>query len=689
MASNLYLHAAVAAAMVQLAAAQSGRTDQAADKDANPVALVARAEALINKGEKEEAQLLLWQTLELLGNATGNAVLDATRLSARFLLSEHDPYEMERRAVLLDVANKQVAIGKAYRMKKWHDTAGQRFDIADQFDPDASQKERVILATKQKPDQASSKTKEPAKPRIEANADTSTIAALLQRSNATTVSGSWIEQGNTLESAARTGNERAPSEWITKQAHADNEIVVEFRSLDPKADHDVGISLGINLHGDGHYDAIRVQCCYDASAKAYGVFVWQIAGMTTKELGNNWFDAIPDNVEFRRLSVRVMGETLLCQINAMPAFQLTCPREVRGLAGLIVGTGKPNPKIQFRNLRVEPLPADQPSDEDLREQNREKQQHAITTAVDEAKDLLATKQPEAAAGKLREALEQLTALPQGVLRDNLSKSIVTMLSKADPLTKKRAATASECANTLALLADKYALDGRPRMALVLAHRARSFDPESQDLRIAAIEKAIGEWNATQLVARAADLAPPSDDGSLLREWFAAGRLLDNRTHPWIIEGAAARVENLSEASTMWMPSKGSLLEGTFGVHVRLPTYGAQAGVCFDVAGPHDFSIAQLVRRNGELLLSVFRYAGGRWMQLGSKRILLDAWRLDTWHALTVETAKTGIKIKAYDTEMKLSRAQLGDANGRIGLFACNGAANASTIEIRAFHVQAR
>ena len=125
-----------------------------------------------------------------------------------------------------------------------------------------------------------------------------------------------------------------------------------------------------------------MQCCYDASAKAYGVFVWQIAGMTTKELGNNWFDAIPDNVEFRRLSVRVMGETLLCQINAMPAFQLTCPREVRGLAGLIVGTGKPNPKIQFRTLRVEPLPADQPSDEDLREQNREKQQHAITTAVD-------------------------------------------------------------------------------------------------------------------------------------------------------------------------------------------------------------------------------------------------------------------------------------------------------------------
>ena len=114
MASNLYLHAAVAAAMVQLAAAQSGRTDQAADKDANPVALVARAEALINKGEKEEAQLLLWQTLELLGNATGNAVLDATRLSARFLLSEHDPYEMERRAVFLDVANKHVAIGKAY-----------------------------------------------------------------------------------------------------------------------------------------------------------------------------------------------------------------------------------------------------------------------------------------------------------------------------------------------------------------------------------------------------------------------------------------------------------------------------------------------------------------------------------------------------------------------------------------------
>ena len=116
------LAAIVLASQIGLAHSTPQRPQERKQAD-HPVTIVIRAEALMQKGEKEDAALMLWRALDLLRGKKLGPIEEATRLSARFLLQENDNLELQRRAAFTHVATLQTQLARSYRLKKWYDTA--------------------------------------------------------------------------------------------------------------------------------------------------------------------------------------------------------------------------------------------------------------------------------------------------------------------------------------------------------------------------------------------------------------------------------------------------------------------------------------------------------------------------------------------------------------------------------------
>jgi hypothetical protein len=145
----------------------------------------------------------------------------------------------------------------------------------------------------------------------------------------------------------------------------------------------------MRMHGAGLYDGYRVQCLYEASTLSFGLFVWDIKGMVIKQIGGQWYDNVKVGKDYHRLAILISGNQLTCQLDALPPVTVKSSAEIRGKVSLSVGTTRPSPRVAFRNFQVRPLPADQPSDEELREKAKQQQQHAITAFVEDAKLLIA------------------------------------------------------------------------------------------------------------------------------------------------------------------------------------------------------------------------------------------------------------------------------------------------------------
>lgn len=660
---------------VALAAGLAAQQPAPADKP-EPVALVGRAEKLLQKKETEDAILLLWQALDGLAERPSHAVHEATALSARFLLQENDPREAERRRVFASVAKQQVELATAYRTRKWLEVAASRLAIADRFDRDAGAKERALLAAAQ-PKSPPAPPTPPAAPAVQPS-------PLLLRANTVMAAGNWRQVGDTLEGQAPMGDHL---EWVTKATHEDHEVVVEFRPADAAKEHNATLAVGLAIQeGTRNFSGYRFQCNYNAGDGDYGLALFAIRGMTVESLGQAFVKPAPTTDGFRRLSIQVRGNRLRAQLDQSPPIEVAVADPVRGKVGLLQGVAdSPTCPVQFRNLRIDPLPADQPSDDELRAKAEAANQNAITKAVDEAKELLQRKQPEAASLRLREALQRVDDMPAGVLRDNLKKTIEPMLTQADPLAPKRQKTAQAIAGELAALADQYATAGMARAALALTTHAASFDPAGMSARLAAAREKVQQWNVAQATARAGELAPPADDGTVLREWFAKGRRLDTRGQGMVVEGASARVDNLAPDSMVaWLPHPLAAKLTKASVHVHLPANGAGAGLCFDVVDVTHFAIALVQRRPQGLRLSAFLMLGGKWVPLLQREIPMDAWRLDAWHKITVESTETGLVARCGDTEIRIARKMLGKATGLFGLYADNGHDAALGIELRAF-----
>jgi tetratricopeptide (TPR) repeat protein len=667
-----------------LLAVVAGAQEPQADKPQNPVSLVSRGEQLIKKGDPEGGALVLWQALDLLAGLPGNPVRDATTLSARYLLAESDPTENERRRVFAVIGKAQVELAQSYRGKKWFDTAAQRLDIAQRYDPDAVNKERGLLASarpKARPEAAALPPKVATeKPKL---------AELLRRANTALVDGDWIEVGGTLQCPPCDGTSDYPWAWVTKAPHADNEVIVECHPLAADQPHNATLAIGYGLvAATNSFSGYRAafQCMPDK--KLCSIRMWRVEGMQIKLLGEGDVGLESPVDGFHRLSVQVRGNRLRAQFDEQPAIEVDAGQPVRGQVGLYVGISQQKAcAMQFRNFRIDPLPSDVPTDDQLREQAEAENQNAITTGVEQARELLAKKQPEAASLLLRETLRRLEDLPAGILRDNLQKPIEQMLIQADPLAGRRKKTAQMIAGELVGLANAYAATGRVRLAFQLAREAVRYDPVGQASRLVEAEAAVDKWNLAQATARAAELAPPEDDGTVLREWFATGSRIDSRFHEWVVEGPAARLDDLPVAGwSALMPKPGMPPLTKASVAVQLPQSATYAGFSFNVAGPHDYALGVLERQKLGLVLIVYRYVNGRWSELGRRPVDMDAWRLDGWFVVGLEATPKGFLLRAAGAELAVDQSRLGPATGRLGLAAGNASKVPVTMSLRAFRL---
>jgi hypothetical protein len=470
--------------------------------------------------------------------------------------------------------------------------------------------------------------------------------------------------------------------WDAQARHEDNEVSVEFRAADPNAGHNAALAVGM-VEEETAIASFRIHCNYTPERPGYAITLWNVRAECT-QLATAWVPVQPTADGFHRLSMQVRGTALRGQMDDHPPIEAQAPIPVRGRVGLIIGlTDLPSVSVQFRNLRIDPLPAARPSEEEAAAAALTELQESITKSVEEANLLAAAKQPEAAALMLRATLADVDELPAGILRDNLGKSITETLQKFDPNAKKRLKVAQTVAAELTALADSYAGAGMARAARALVRKAVSFD-EGQAPRLAAAEEAVAAWNKAQATVRAAELAPPADDGALLREWFAEGRLLDSRDPKWVVEGPSARSELGPRALTAWLPKQGSPKLTKARVHVHLPARGSGAGFCFDSTGPGDYAIACLVRGRSGLSFHSSRYANGRWSLLKKAEIPLDAWRLDGWFPIELEANEKGLLIRAAGAEVQLEKKQLPNGTGNFGLLALNDATEPAVIELRAF-----
>ena len=657
--------------------AAAAMAQQPAAKPQDPLALVAKAEKLCTTGDKEEGVLLLWQALELLAQPPEHPVRASAALTARSLLKSHDPLDADLRAAQLAVAKAQVELATAYRTRKWFDTAAQRLDVAERFDRDLVAKERGLLAA-QRP-----------KAKAEAGAAPAPAAAaakgnpLFRRDALARSSGVWRESEDLLECAAHAATSGV-HEWVLKGDHADGEMVVEFRSADGKGDENAGFVFGVG--GDSSYLASASH--FVAHQGLFTVALFQVGANEYKDLGNVSVAGKAGADGFHRFAVSVRGGVVRVQLDEAAPLEITVATPPRGQFGLSVGLGnRDSPTVVFRGLRVGPLPADAPSDEDLRAEAAAAVQSAVLAAVDRAKALTERKQPEAAAAELREAVLAARELPAGLLRDNLVQSIDGMLAGVDPLTAKRRKSGQDAAKAFVAVADRYAAAGQARLAARVVDLAAGFDPEGTAARQFAAQQAVAAWNVRIATERASELAPPANDGAVLREWFAGGRRLDSRLPEWEVAGPVARVVDLQpETFAAWMPKAGVPLANKAAVHVRLPQVGVASGFCFDVAGPHEYAAVFLVRRAKGLSLDVWRYGNGQWKKLVSKPVEVDAWKLDGWFEVALEAGASGVTVRGGGASLELERKLLPPATGRIGLWTNNEGKQPATVEFRAFRI---
>jgi hypothetical protein len=667
------------------AQAPGAAADRAQATRPDPVALVAQAEKQLGKkdADVEGSALLLWQALDALAAQPASTVRDATALSARFLLQQHDPREANRRKAFAAVAKQQVDLATAYRLKKWLDTASDRADVAERFDRDAVAKERAAIAAA-RPKDKPAVGKPPAdapKPAAE--------PSLLQKAQAEFAVGSWTEADGALRLAPLTPDAGTINEWVARAAHADHEVSVEFRPLEAGRKFDLALCVGLGILPDSNvFSGIRLHAAYDPDGDQLGVQTIQLLRGVHTRLADVWHPAPKSADGWRRLTVRVQGASLRVLVDDTDYGASKAASDVRGKVGMMNGmAGRPTCGLELRHLRIRPLPADQPTDDELAAKAAADQRDAVTRLVDDAKALLDKKQPEAAAQKLREALARIDAMDQGVLRDALRAGIEPQLDKSDPLAPRRRKAGQAIAAELTALADQYAAAGWARAAEQLVAVAAPFDPLGTQARSAAARAAVQQWNVAQATARAAELQPPADDGTALREWFGKGRKLATSAPGFTVEGAAARVDALPPAGmASWLPRSLAPQLQQAALSVRLPAPGASAGFVVDAVDQTNFTIAVLTRRKAGLQLAVHRFIAKAWTPIAHRDVALDAWRLDGWHRLQVTSDAAGVTTRFGEAEVKVARAVLGNATGLFGLFASNDSDQPIACEVRAFAV---
>jgi hypothetical protein len=631
---------------------------------------------LARQAPDEEALLLLWQAEDMLRDAPAGAARDASQKALHDLLPKADPLADARTQTFAATAKKMLELALVYRQKRMFELADERVRAVAQYDPVAAQKEQQTLAAVRGA-AAKAPVKAPAAP-----AKTPPPAAekpLLERMTANGSPG-WQLQNGELTSPTPKGD--APDTWISTTAATDNEITCEIKLGQGNAGAEVifgGKQLGdVFMAGVYQYEGGR-----KASVRAERILAgnWKALGEQRgpTQVGDG----------FHQLAIRVRGSHVALQLDGRLRLEVDVDRPAQGFLGFQVTAMHGNKQgAVFRNLAIGPLPDETKPTENAAQQEQQQQQQeqaklqAAAAAQQHGEALLKEHKAEAAVVELLHAQALARELAPGPQRDQSEAALDRLLQGNDPQIGKRKAADAEIAALFAALADRYVAAGFARCGLVVAARARAFDPAGQAGLGARIAAAVAAHDASEAEAKKRELEPPPIDDTELRSLFARGRMLLRDGKPWKLDGAGARALGLTDGGlTVLLPPGKPMQGGRFAVVVHLPQPGAAGGFAFDALGDNDYALATVRRSAQQLVVSVRRFYLGRWQTLAERVVPCPAWQLPGWFELQLEDLADAVIVRTGDVELKLERSRLG-AIGPIGLAGEAASPGPVDVEIR-------
>jgi hypothetical protein len=437
----------------------------AQSQPADPVQMVGRAEQLCAGEGKEQGVLLLWDALDELSQQAESPARTAAIASARTLLAANDPLQSARFAAFTTAAKLQVDLAAAYRGNRWLETAAERLQFADRFDPEASVRERQLLAT------------------VRPKTATAAKGNPWFRKEATDrVVGPWQSQPYELHCDAREGAD--PSEWILDKRHEDCELSVEFGGGEATGLRDAGFALGLDADGPSYQVKAT---CRPIDKGGFWLVIWEVRGRAVRKLTDHFCQGPATAGDFHSLVVRVHGDLLRAQLDGCAMIEARTTAPPRGHFGLVIGTGEGKCEpLTFRKLRMSELPADEPRTPEEVARIAAEAMSRIGVVIDTAKTLLTRKakgDAESAAEMLRQAVSDLAVLSPGTLRDNLAQSADKLLLTADLLQPRRKKAGQEGAKALLAVADRYQAAGWHRAAHRLVLTAAGLDADSCRARL--------------------------------------------------------------------------------------------------------------------------------------------------------------------------------------------------------------
>lgn len=426
----------------------------------DPMALLAAAEHDLVADRREAALLRLWAARRLLPGLDG-AVRDAADTASTALLAKADPLLAERAAADAATARPLLLLSRAYRGRKWIATADELVAAAAEFDPAAAQKE------------AQASIRPPAaKPAGEP------FAALGQLA----VEGSWQAR----DGALFTPDPLAPtSAWyVTRTPHADHAIAVDIDVGDRSA------MFGILLGATGHEQYHIVDYEFWKGTTTVQVRFWRWRDGDLRELAVGHIELDRLRTAPTRLQVLVRGNRVEARADGKVVLDAAADAPLRGNVGFYAsGSSKLKTALAVRNFELAPLPEDTPTAAAIAAAADADRQRTVTEVIAAAERLLAKKQPELAAAKLRAARGSALAIAAATVRSTLLAAVDKLLATADPLQARRQKAFAEAAAAQAALAEAYAAAGMPRAAAFFAAVIERLDAEGQAATAAALRAA--------------------------------------------------------------------------------------------------------------------------------------------------------------------------------------------------------
>jgi hypothetical protein len=562
-------------------------------------------------------------------------------------------------------AKRLFEVARAYRSKKWHDSALLVLREALPHDRDVARAE-IAAVEKARGGAPPAAGPEPSKTAID--------ALRIEWMN-----GEWKRRNGVLLSPAPQ-QKGYSSDLMTSATHGDQRIGVTVRY----GDRDAMAALLFGATGNDYFIYEIISYTGDPVVT---LVLYQWAGGKLTMLEEQPVDGTKVREE-HRLEVQVRADDVDCLLDGVVRIRAKCPTVPHGKVGFFVSaaTGFGGP-VEFRDFVLADLPVKPLSPEEQAAAEREARAAALRQGVlaklAAAEQELGQKRPEAALAQLLRARTQRTEIEAGKVRDDLEKSVQRLTAKADPLQARWQKARAETAAALAALAPRYAARQWYAAAGRVLERAAALDP----VHAAAAAAMVEQQAARQREAAAVAAAREVQANAALVEWFADGtRPFGDRGALWQVSAAEGAVTPPLREGAWLITDRAALPAAKCSVQFQLAP-ARIAGIVFGWRGPHDHCAASLRWRDGKLLFAIRRWRETRWDDLASVAfadpVATAPGEPLPWRDLEVEYGPTSIVARCGGQELKVTPAEP-FPGGRIGLVARAEQPTEDTLRFRAF-----